>query len=193
MKKQILLCCSIFLLSGLQACQEKKNKDQVQINSLDATNRTQNSDLSNYSPIFQSILKSDAGMARGVSLGDNFEGIKETTLPSETQPDNGRSYTEYFDNTDLNFADILYSKDKANKVSEITIDVYIEKQPTVDSLYQEFKTFFSKKYGIGTDKPKATSWQLAEGKQFLILQNVSTQKDPGFKIIFANKSEKEVQ
>lgn len=192
-KKQILLFCSIFLLGGLQACQEKKSNDQIQVNSLDATTNNQGSDLNNYSPIFQSILKSDAGMARGVSLGDTFDGIKESTLPSETQPDNGRSYTEYFDNTDLNFADILYSKDNTNKVSEIAIDVYIEKQPTVDSLFQEFKSYFNKKYGAGTDKTKTTSWEIADGKQLLVLQNVSTQKDPGFKIVFANKSDKEVQ
>lgn len=175
------------------ACQDPKRESDTQVNNLTDTPQQGGLSLKNYTPIFQSILKNEDGMARGVTIGDKFDAIQETTLPSETQPDNGRSYTEYFDNTDLNFADILYTKDSDNKVSEISIDVYIEKQVTVDSLISEFKSYFEKKYGKGVEQEKATTWDLSEGKNTLILQNVSTQKDPGFKIVFSIKPERNPQ
>lgn len=178
---------SLFLsFTVLLACQNARSENDTQIeSSSDITNST-SATLRNYSPIFQAILKNDQGMARGVSIGDTLSLIKETTLPSETQPDNGLGYTEYFDNTDLNFADILYVRGNDDLVAEISIDIYIEKQSTVDSLFAEFQQYFEQKYGKGTPENKSVIWKLPDGKNMLILQNVSTKKDPGLKIVFSN-------
>lgn len=174
------------------ACQEKKEQTNTENSSL-ASAEESSSALENYSLTFQAILKTEAGMARGVKIGDNIDSIKETTLPSETPAENGKSFTEYFDDTDLNFADILYVRSADNKVEAITIDVYIERQTAVDSLMSEFKGYFATKYGKGVDKEKSTIWQLADKKNSLLLQNVSTEKDPGLRIVFANKEDKILQ
>jgi len=189
-KKYNLYFLLLFIL--LIACQDKKESTQTETSSPESS-LAGSSALENYSSIFQAILKTDAGMARGVKIGDNIDTINETTLPSETPAENGKSFTEYFDDTDLNFADILYVRSAQNKVEAITIDVYIERQTAVDSLMNEFKGYFDTKYGKGTSIEKATTWQLADGKNSLLLQNVSTEKDPGLKIIFANKENKILQ
>jgi hypothetical protein len=119
--------------------------------------------------------------------------IVESAPLSETQPDNGKSYTEYFDDTDLNFADILYVNDSENKIGAISVDVFIEKQASVDSLMNEFKGYFDKKYGQGKGISKMTVWKLAGTDNELLLQNVSTAKDPGLKIIFAKSGDKLLQ
>lgn len=191
MKKYNLYFLLLFIL--LIACQDKKESTQTETSSPESSAAGSSSALENYSSIFQAILKTDAGMARGVKIGDNIDTINETTLPSETPAENGKSFTEYFDDTDLNFADILYVRSEQNKVEAITIDVYIERQTAVDSLMTEFKSYFDTKYGKGTSTEKATTWQLADGKNNLLLQNVSTEKDPGLKIIFANKENKILQ
>ncbi len=191
MKKYNLYFLLLFIL--LIACQDKKESTQTETSSPVSSAAGSSSALENYSSIFQAILKTDAGMARGVKIGDNIDTINETTLPSETPAENGKSFTEYFDDTDLNFADILYVRSEQNKVEAITIDVYIERQTAVDSLMTEFKSYFDTKYGKGTSTEKATTWQLADGKNNLLLQNVSTEKDPGLKIIFANKENKILQ
>jgi hypothetical protein len=186
-KKNKLYPIVVLFLGILISCQEKKQETPVGVNS--SSSPSQKGNFDNYSPIFQAIIKKETGMARGVSLGD----IKETTLLSESQPENGKSYTEYFDNTDLNFADILYTKNEQGTVASIIIDVYIEKQSTVGGLLNEFKGYFNKKYGKGEESEKATQWELPDKENTLVLQNVSTQKDPGLKIIFAKTGDKALQ
>ena len=174
------------------SCQDKKQTTESDTTiSTDSTSRINT--LENYSSAFKAILKTDAGMVRGLSIGDEMTSIVESAPLSETQPDNGKSYTEYFDDTDLNFADVLYVDDSENKIGAISVDVFIEKQTSVDSLMSEFKGYFDKKYGQGKGISKMTVWKLAGTNNELMLQNVSTAKDPGLKIIFAKNGDKLLQ
>jgi hypothetical protein len=191
-KKYYVYLIALFIFITQMSCQDKKQTNET--DTTVAKDSTQNvSSLENYSSVFQAILKSDAGMARGVSIGDNIESIQETTLPAETQPEDGKGFTEYFDDTDLNFADITYLKDSENKVGAISVDIYIERQGAVDSLMNEFKGYFEKKYGQGKGISNMTTWKLPDSQNELLLQNVSTEKDPGLKIIFAKSGDKILQ
>ena len=183
----------LFLIAFVQiSCQDKKQtKESDATISIDSTSQVNT--LDDYSQTFNAILKTDAGMVRGLSIGDEMNVILESAPLSETQPTNGKSYTEYFDDTDLNFADILYVNDSENKISAISVDIFIEKQVAVDSLMSEFKGYFDKKYGQGRGISKMTVWKLAGGNNELMLQNVSTAKDPGLKIIFAKSGDKLLQ
>ena len=184
--------CFVLLFTFLffNACQDKKQASKESTTTVDSTlNRIS---INDFSIIFKEILKSDAGMARGVSIGDKIETLQETILPSETQPTNGKSFTVYFDGSDLNFADILYQKDSENKVSAISIDIFIENKAEVDSLMKEFVSYFDKKYGKGKGISKMMTWQLPDGNSLLV-QDVSTAKDPGLKIIFAKNGDKLLQ
>jgi hypothetical protein len=174
------------------SCQDKKQTTESGvIASSDSTSN--DSSLENYSPVLKAILKTDAGMVRGLSIGDDMNVILESAPLSETQPENGRSYTERFDDTDLNFADVLYINDSENKLGAISVDIFIEKQASVDSLMNEFKTYFEKKYGQGKGISKMMVWKLPDGQHELMLQNVSTAKDPGLKFIFAKSGDKILQ
>ncbi|MEA5460711.1 hypothetical protein VB796_16760 [Arcicella sp. LKC2W] len=192
MKKYYVYLSIIFVAFVQISCQDKKQTSEADTTA-NADTTAKVASLENYSVIFQAVLKSDAGMARGVSIGDNIETIQETTLPAETQPENGKGFTEYFDSSDLNFADIAYLKDTENKVGAISIDIYIERQTAVDSLMNEFKGYFDKKYGQGKGISKMTTWKLSDSQNELLLQNVSTAKDPGLKIIFAKSGDKILQ
>ena len=173
------------------SCQDKNQSSETNSVAVDSTLKVPS--LENRSSTFQAILKTDAGMVRGLSIGDEMNSIVESAPLSETQPDNGKSYTEYFDDTDLNFADILYVNDSENKIGAISVDIFIEKQVAVDSLMNEFKGYFDKKYGQGKGISKMTVWKLAGTSNELMLQNVSTAKDPGLKIIFAKNGDKLLQ
>lgn len=183
----------LFLIAFVQiSCQDKKQtKESDATINIDSTSQVNT--LDDYSQTFNAILKTDAGMVRGLSIGDEMNVILESAPLSETQPTNGKSYTEYFDDTDLNFADVLYVNDSENKISAISVDIFIEKQVAVDSLMSEFKGYFDKKYGQGRGISKMTVWKLAGGNNELMLQNVSTAKDPGLKIIFAKSGDKLLQ
>ena len=174
------------------SCEDKKQATESDV-ALTTDSTSLVNTLDDYSVSFKAILKTDAGMVRGLSIGDEMRAVVESAPLSESQPDNGKSYTEYFDDTDLNFADILYINDSENKISAISVDVFIEKQVEVDSLMNELKGYFDKKYGQGKGISKMTVWKLAGGNNELMLQNVSTAKDPGLKIIFAKRGDELLQ
>ena len=192
MKKTYVYFALLLFLIAQISCQDKKRTTESDATfSSDSTSKV--SIFNNYSPTFKTIFKTDAGMVRGLSIGDEMNAIVESAPLSESQSDNGKSYTEYFDDTDLNFADVLYVNDSENKISAISVDVFIEKQTAVDSLMNEFKGYFDKKYGQGKGISKMMVWKLAGGNNELMLQNVSTAKDPGLKIIFAKSGDKLLQ
>ena len=182
-----LIFVSVFIIS----CKDRKQASHIETTA-PADSSIQQVSIENYSLIFKQILKSNAGMARGVSIGDKIKTLQETILPSETQPQNGKSFTIYFDGSDLNFADILYEKDTENKVGAISIDIFIENKMEVDSLMKEFLEYFDKKYGKGKGISKMMTWQMPDGNNLLV-QNVSTEKDPGLKVVFAKNGDKLLQ
>ena len=192
MKKTYAYFALLLLALAQISCQDKKQTTESDA-TITTDSTSQVNTLENYSPTFKAILKTDAGMVRGLSIGDEMNVILESAPLSETQPTNGKSYSEYFDDTDLNFADILYVNDSENKISAISVDIFIEKQIAVDSLMNEFKGYFDKKYGQGKGISKMTIWKLAGGNNELMLQNVSTAKDPGVKIIFAKSGSELLQ
>ena len=188
MKKYYVYLTFIFASLILVSCGDKKQESQTETTAL-ADSSIRKVSIENYSMIFKQILKSDAGMARGVSIGDKIETLQETILPSETQSNNGKSFTVYFDGSDLNFADILYVKNTENKVEAISIDIFIENKVEVDSLMKEFVDFFDKKYGKGKGISKMMTWRMPDGNN-LMVQDVSTDKDPGLKVVFAKNGDK---
>ena len=192
MKKTFVYFALLLFAFAQISCQDKKETTASEKTvTIDSTSQINNLEI--YSSTFNSILKTNAGMVRGLSIGDEMNAIVESAPLSETQPTNGKSYTEYFDDTDLNFADILYINDSENKISAISVDIFIEKQVAVDSLMNEFKSYFDQKYGQGKGISKMTVWKLAGGNNELMLQNVSTAKDPGLKIIFAKRGDELLQ
>ena len=192
MKKTFAYFALLLLALAQISCQDKKQTAESDATvSVDSTSQVNN--LDSYSPTLNAILKTNAGMVRGLSIGDEMSAIVESAPLSENQPGNGKSYTEYFDDTDLNFADVLYINDSENKINAISVDIFIEKQVVVDSLMSEFKGYFDKKYGQGKGISKMMVWKLAGGNNELMLQNVSTAKDPGLKIIFAKRGDELLQ
>jgi hypothetical protein len=190
-KKYYFVLTLIVISLLIVSCGDKKQESQTET-AAPADSSIKKVSIENYSTVFKEIIKSDAGMARGVSIGDKIETIQETTLPSENQPDNGKSFTVYFDGSDLNFADILYLKDADSNVGAISIDIFIENKAEVDSLMKEFVDFFDKKYGKGKGISKMMTWQMPDGNN-LMVQDVSTEKDPGLKIVFAKSGDKLLQ
>ncbi|MBC7410363.1 MAG: hypothetical protein H7339_18425 [Arcicella sp.] len=192
MKNSYAYFALLLLVLSQMSCQDKKKSFET-TSSVAGDSTLKVPTLENYSNAFKAILKTDAGMVRGLSIGDEMDSIVESAPFSETQPNNGKSYTEYFDDTDLNFADVLYVKDVKNKIGAISVDIFIEKQVAVDSLMNEFKGYFNKKYGQGKGISKMMVWKLTGTSNELLLQNVSTAKDPGLKIIFAKNGNKFLQ
>jgi hypothetical protein len=84
---------------------------------------------------------SPKGLIRGVDWGLSLNDLKETVELSEVQPSQGKSYTQYLDDSDLNFVDITYLQREGQSIHEISLDIFLENKEDVTELIKELSEF----------------------------------------------------
>jgi hypothetical protein len=103
---------------------------------------------------------------------------------SEVQPNQGRSYTQYLDDSDVNFVDITYLTNSDGKILQITLDIFLDEREEVGELMLELRSYFDVKLGKSQSNNNKTQWLENKNTQ-VVLENVSSSKDPGIKILFS--------
>lgn len=182
LKSFVFLCVAVLF----SACSSSNESDKpYKETEISAAEKLQIEAWNDLSPMAQKILGSYKGIIRDKSWGQQIETIQESLEKSENQPDNGVSFTNYLDDSDLNFVDISYTG-KEGRLNAIKFDVFLEEKAEVSSLKTELVTFLNKKFS----KPKdinalKTSWSYE--KTQIVLEDVSTSKDPGLQLIFTEK------
>ena len=131
----------------------------------------------------QKLTLSPAKIIRNISWGQDFSTLNDTLELAESQPEKGKSYTVYFDDTDLNFSDITYIPNEQNKLEEIDFDIFVEASTDVQPLIDHWKVYLDAKFGPSEIKGKEINWTKNNNTR-IHLENVSTPKDPGIKISF---------
>lgn len=131
----------------------------------------------------QKLSLSPKQVIRNAAWGQDMESLKDTLELAESQPEKGKSYTLYFDDTDLNFSDITYIPNDQNKLQEIDFDIFVESGEEVQPLMDHWKVYLDAKFGPSEVKGKQILWAKDKNTRIL-LENVSTPKDPGIKISF---------
>ena len=137
--------------------------------------------------LVQKITLSSKGVIRNKEWGISIDSLQEKLELAENQPANGKSYTLYFDDSDLNFTDISYLSDDQQKLTEIDIDIFVETKSQVDDLKEKFTTYLQVKFGASKTEGNKIIWEKNKNTQ-VILQDVSTGKDPGIKLVFLRKN-----
>lgn len=130
---------------------------------------------------------SDSLIVRNKSWGIDINQIKESVEMAESQPKSGKSYSLYFDDSDLNFVDITYMANEQGKLNEIDLDIYVEENAQVSELQKSVKEYFDVKFGVSKSTGKKTTWTQNKNTQ-VEMEDVSTAKDPGIKIVLKAKS-----
>ncbi len=131
----------------------------------------------------QKLSLSPNFVIRNVAWGQDMESLKDTLELAESQPEKGKSYTLYFDDTDLNFSDITYIPNDQNKLQEIDFDIFVDATEDVQPLIEQWKGFLDVKFGPSDVKGKQIFWTKNKNTR-IELENVSTPKDPGIKLSF---------
>lgn len=132
------------------------------------------------------ITQSDSLVIRNKHWGMDFNQVNESLELAESQPNLGKSFSLYFDDSDLNFVDITYLPNNEGKLAEIDLDVYVEEPSQVKELQKNIKDYFDVKFGSSVTQGKKISWSKNKNTQ-VELEDVSTSKDPGIKIILKAK------
>ena len=188
-KKNTLFYNLLFVLAvSMASCtQSSKETTENQTDSVSISNPVPATSV-NADGLLMTILKTENGMARGIQLGDKIEKVTATEKVEMTQDSTFyQGYTEYFNDSDEEFVDVMYYFDKAKKINTINLDVYLNKQAESNKLMGEFKNYFITKYGAIKQNGKQAIWTLPQGK--LYLEDKSVKNLPGFRIQFTSLGE----
>ena len=137
--------------------------------------------------LVQKITLSSKGVVRNQAWGISIDSLQEKLELAENQPASGKSYTLYFDDSDLNFTDISYLGDDQQKLTEIDFDIFVETKSQVEELKAKFTTYLQVKFGAYKTEGTKIIWE-KDKNTLVILQDVSTVKDPGIKLVFSRKN-----
>ena len=137
--------------------------------------------------LVQKITLSSKGVVRNQAWGISIDSLQEKLELAENQPASGKSYTLYFDDSDLNFTDISYLGDDQQKLTEIDFDIFVETKSQVEELKAKFTNYLQVKFGAYKNEGTKIIWE-KDKNTMVILQDVSTVKDPGIKLVFLRKN-----
>lgn len=183
-KSMVLISTSVIVFFSCNSSTENEKNGTVGLSKIDQLAL----DTWNKSgDLVQKITLSSKGVIRNKEWGISLDSLQEKLELAENQPANGKSYTLYFDDSDLNFTDITYLGDDQQKLTEIDFDIFIETKPQVEELKEKFTNYLLVKFGPSKTEGNKIIWEKDKNTE-VILQDVSTLKDPGIKLVFLRKN-----
>jgi hypothetical protein len=129
------------------------------------------SSLKEYGPIVQSVILSNNGVFRGLSLGDKMDSVQRSEPIQPMEVDDGYLYYEYKIDSTASF-NISYNFEEAG-LSEIQSDIYIHDPKNTETIFNQFKTFFEEHYGTSEDQQGYTIWSVKSEKYNSVKINLS--------------------
>ncbi|MBN8695357.1 MAG: hypothetical protein J0L87_02400 [Bacteroidetes bacterium] len=153
LSKSVLLSGFAMFILLMQSCSEPK------------------SELAQYGPVFEQVMKSDAGVFRGFALGDKQDTIQKTESSQPIEADDGYLYYEYGMDT-LGSYNVAYNFEE-NELSEIQADVFITNSASTETVYDGFKKYFDQHYGVCEDHMGFAVWTVKSGKYGDVRINLS--------------------
>lgn len=148
--------CYFILILLIIACGNPKKIETVEVLNPplpEATNTT------NVQKLLHTIMGSGEGLLRGIQFGDAIADVKnkeKAELFEEVEDHIGYS----FDSDNLETVDILYKKDKQNRVSGIELDIYMNTDSSNDSLKNELTKQFTTLYGKPLGSTTVPTWEI---------------------------------
>lgn len=138
------------------ACSNPKKTETVEVLNPPSP---QTATSSNVQKLLRTIMGTGEGLLRGIQFGDAIADVKKkekAELFEEVEDHVGYS----FDTDNLETVDILYEKDKQNRVSGIELDIYMNTDSSNDSLKNELTKQFTTKYGQPITNAEIPTWEI---------------------------------
>jgi hypothetical protein len=183
LNKQIVSLLTLFIFFTAMICLESCSQEKKSDNSESAQMVAITAAWEDSGEWVQKLTLSPSKIIRNTIWGQDFNSITDSLDLAETQPDEGKSYTLYFDESDLNFSDITYVPNDQNKLQAITYDIFVDSSEDVQPLIEKWKSYLDAKFGVSEVNGKKILWTKNKNTR-IELENVSTPKDPGIKISF---------
>ncbi|WP_459459301.1 hypothetical protein [Aquirufa sp. A-Brett2-15D] len=183
LNKQIVSLMTLLIFFTAMICLESCSQEKKSDNSESAQMVAITAAWEDSGEWVQKLTLSPSKIIRNTIWGQDFNSITDSLDLAETQPDEGKSYTLYFDESDLNFSDITYVPNEQNKLQAIMYDIFVDSSEDVQPLIEKWKSYLDAKFGVSEVNGKKILWTKNKNTR-IELENVSTPKDPGIKISF---------
>jgi hypothetical protein len=173
------LILSLFIVE----CSSSEKAETVQVLSPTSLN---NATTSNVKKLLNTIMGTGEGLLRGIQFGDAISDVKKKEKAELFEEE--ESHVGYsFDSDNLETVDILYEKDKQNRVSGIELDIYMNSDVSNDSLKNELTKQFTSLYGQPLANAEISTWEI-KSKGKVSMKVVKNKLDRGLEIKFTQSS-----
>src|SRR5690606_37194445 len=121
------------------------------------------------------LIKTSTGVFRGIDLGSMASEVKK--LEDTSSVEESQDYIDYTINYgEFENADIRYSLSEG-KVVAITIDIYPKSKDFQTSIFTEFESYFTTKYGMPLmPEPNSRKWENTDKDLYIKMEKKDTQK-----------------
>lgn len=129
------------------------------------------SKLAPYGTVFENVMRSDSGVFRGFSLGDQQDTILKKEQGKPVESDSAFLYYEYPLDT-IGSYNITYNFDESG-LNEIQSDIFINNPEKADEVFSKFKAFFDDHYGASESHMGFSVWSVKSEKYREVEINLS--------------------
>ncbi|AFK03341.1 hypothetical protein Emtol_2203 [Emticicia oligotrophica DSM 17448] len=174
--------CLVLLLLAVECSNPKKTETLEVLNPPS----DQVIEINNSQKLLQTIMGTGEGIVRGIQFGDAIADVKKKEKAELFEED--ETHVGYsFDTPNLETIDILYQKDKNNRVSGIELDIYMNTDTSNDSLKNEMVKQFTSLYGQPLPNGKLQTWALKPNGKVSI-KVIKNNLDRGLEVRFTQSS-----
>lgn len=183
MKQYIkILVLNVILGLGLVSCNVNDETSNQRNEGVDSLIAPKEVSISSYSTHFKNIIKSQAGTFRGVNLGTPLSEVKKLEDTAQVVEETNDHIDYMLTLPQLENADLRYELKDA-KVSEIELNIYPKGESSQDSLFVEFDSYFTQKFGnaVASDSASKT-WENKQTDLLIKMEKKGNQKVHDIKI-----------
>jgi hypothetical protein len=176
----------VFSLLVFVSCRESKKE----VESVPST-AIESSELAGFSEKFKRIMVTEDGILRGFTfITDSSEIRRNESAQFLSSSRDEITYTLEFN--ELEMADIIYHL-KGNEIDTFEIDLYLKNKEATDTLLNDFKTFYTKKYGdFESGGDSLFIWKDSVQNVGVQLKNINQDVDHGINIFLYPYNQKGV-
>lgn len=167
----------------LIACSNPKKTETVEVLSPPSPKTATSS---NVQKLLRTIFGTGEGLLRGIQFGDAISDVKKKEKAELFEEE--ESHVGYsFDTDKFETVDILYEKDKQNRVSGIELDIYMNTDASNDTLKNEMIKQFTTLYGQPLADAEIPTWEI-KSKGKVSIKVVKNKLDRGLEVKFTQSS-----
>ena len=121
--------------------------------------------VSLFKGVLPSIIQNDSALLHGLQLGMSMVEVKKTAHEFDSLAVEDSNYLQ-FERTISAKKNFLYECEFDNNgLSTMTMDIFLEDESNGDSLYNDFMSYFTKRFGKPDESGTNPTWTSKEGKR----------------------------